>query len=91
MGQVQEKWKSGDLKKATGKQENLPGITSFCCSMLGQLAASPKETSASGEPSQSSGLANVDNTVDVNKDKAPHHDNASNEANEPSASVHPEE
>ncbi|KAG6424916.1 hypothetical protein SASPL_115339 [Salvia splendens] len=59
-----------------------------------KIAASPstpKDSSAPGEPSQSSGLTNGDNTDEVNEDEAPHQENASNEANEPSASVHPEE
>ena len=114
-----------DLKKAIGKQENLPGDRLILlldaeerysldkdeaslkdCRVedsshiyiffrpQDNIAASPstpKDSSASGEPSQSSGLTYGDNTDEVNEDEAPHHENASNEANEPSASVHPEE
>lgn len=121
----------GDLKKAIGKQENLPGdrlillldaeerysldkdeaslkdygvgdsshIYIFFRPQDNIAASSaspstPKE-SVSGEPSHSmdsvSALTNVDNTDEVNKGEAPHQENASDEANLPSASVGQEE
>lgn len=60
-------------------------------------SASPStaKESAPVEPSHSmdstGGLTNVDNTDEVNEDEAPHHENASDGANEPSASVDQEE
>ncbi|XP_047978623.1 uncharacterized protein LOC125220500 [Salvia hispanica] len=117
-----------DLKKAIGKQENLPGdrlillldaeerysldkdevflkdygvedsshIYVFFRPQENVAAASaspstPKE-SASSEPSHSmdsaTGVTNADNTDEANEDEeAPRHKNATDEANEPPASV----